>query len=267
MDNDEALSAIARHLADDEARAIVDRFVAANPHWDGAHADDILETLQQADAHLDVIEPFYEAHDDELPDVPGVGYAVLAVIAMGRELTVPAVLDLLGRAGLTETPAPAAEVWYQGTGDGHTVAVEDQDGNLIEQLPHIEHAPSECHSPTGFSWGYAGSGPAELARNLLLHALGDAARCPACGGCRHVIWPKDPDAEGPIPFDTAKMDECDPETGGRCYDCDDGYRRLPYQDFKFEFVAGWGNGWRISQAEVRQWLAQRGVQVAEGSRP
>jgi hypothetical protein len=28
------------------------------------------------------------------------------------------------------------------------------------------------HSPTGFSWGYAGSGPADLARSLLADYLG-----------------------------------------------------------------------------------------------
>lgn len=28
------------------------------------------------------------------------------------------------------------------------------------------------HSPTGFNWGYGGSGPAELARHLLMHACG-----------------------------------------------------------------------------------------------
>ena len=28
------------------------------------------------------------------------------------------------------------------------------------------------HSPTGYSWGYAGSGPADLARSLLWDALG-----------------------------------------------------------------------------------------------
>lgn len=28
------------------------------------------------------------------------------------------------------------------------------------------------HSPTGFGWGYAGSGPADLARSLLWDALG-----------------------------------------------------------------------------------------------
>jgi Family of unknown function (DUF6166) len=154
------------------------------------------------------------------------------------------------------------EVWYRGTGDGRTVAVEDEDGNLIGPLPHIRHSASQCHSPTGFSWGYEGSGPAELARNLLLHALGDAAKCPSCGGSLLIIWPKDPDANHPIPFHTAKIDECDPNTGGRCYDCNDGYRYLPYQDFKREYVARWENGWRISQAEVRQWLTQRGIDAA-----
>jgi hypothetical protein len=32
------------------------------------------------------------------------------------------------------------------------------------------------HSPTGFAWGYAGSGPAQLAIALLADALGDDAR-------------------------------------------------------------------------------------------
>jgi len=32
------------------------------------------------------------------------------------------------------------------------------------------------HSPTGFEWGYAGSGPAQLALALLADALGDDAR-------------------------------------------------------------------------------------------
>lgn len=35
-----------------------------------------------------------------------------------------------------------------------------------ETLPHLLR-----HSPDGFNWGYCGSGPAELARCILLHAL------------------------------------------------------------------------------------------------
>lgn len=30
-----------------------------------------------------------------------------------------------------------------------------------------------CHSPTGLSWGYAGSGPADLARSILWDFLGN----------------------------------------------------------------------------------------------
>jgi hypothetical protein len=30
-----------------------------------------------------------------------------------------------------------------------------------------------CHSPTGFEWGYGGSGPCQLALALLAHALDD----------------------------------------------------------------------------------------------
>ena len=38
------------------------------------------------------------------------------------------------------------------------------------------------HSPTGFNWGYQGSGPAELARAILIAVLPDepAARHPGC---------------------------------------------------------------------------------------
>lgn len=32
------------------------------------------------------------------------------------------------------------------------------------------------HSPTGFAWGYAGSGPSQLALAILLDHLGDKAR-------------------------------------------------------------------------------------------
>ena len=47
---------------------------------------------------------------------------------------------------------------------------------LVDGSP-LPIAPSLAirrHSPTGFEWGYAGSGPAQLALALLLHATGDA---------------------------------------------------------------------------------------------
>jgi hypothetical protein len=41
-----------------------------------------------------------------------------------------------------------------------------EDWVVAYPLPH-----NERHSPDGFEWGYAGSGPADLARSILTHAL------------------------------------------------------------------------------------------------
>jgi hypothetical protein len=59
---------------------------------------------------------------------------------------------------------------YRGVRDdsGQThVMVEFSDGSLATPLPHIVR-----HSPTGLEWGYGGSGPADLARSLIMDALG-----------------------------------------------------------------------------------------------
>ena len=44
-------------------------------------------------------------------------------------------------------------------------------GDTQDPLPHDVR-----HSPTGFEWGYAGSGPAELARCILLYWFGDDSK-------------------------------------------------------------------------------------------
>lgn len=80
----------------------------------------------------------------------------------------------------------SAEVVYRGYGNenaagGRLVMIEI--GGETYPLPH-----QAKHSPTGMSWGYHGSGPADLARSLLVHALGDAARCPACEGTAEVVY-------------------------------------------------------------------------------
>lgn len=60
------------------------------------------------------------------------------------------------------------------SGPGHQPVLKKllPDGEPTELLPK----PSQKlwnHSPTGFSWGYGGSGPAQLALALLLDATGD----------------------------------------------------------------------------------------------
>lgn len=54
---------------------------------------------------------------------------------------------------------------YQGYRENDCTAIVEvvlPDGNK-ELLNHIVH-----HSPTGLNWGYAGSGPADLARSILI---------------------------------------------------------------------------------------------------
>lgn len=77
------------------------------------------------------------------------------------------------------------------------------------------------HSPSGFAWGYYGSGPAELARHILMHFFD----------------------ERPTRYEV--------KTGL--------YRaaRL-YQSFKEEVVGGWPqeSDWTITSDEIRQWIQQ-----------
>ena len=59
-----------------------------------------------------------------------------------------------------------------GTG-GFLVEKVDHRGVDVEHIGPLEHHVR--HSPDGFAWGYHGSGPSELARCLLLDAVGDEA--------------------------------------------------------------------------------------------
>lgn len=77
------------------------------------------------------------------------------------------------------------------------------------------------HSPDGFSWGYAGSGPSELARCILLD---------------HFNLPGGTDADWESP-------------------------RLPvsYQRFKFDVIARLApdQPWSISSQEIGEWVAHQ----------
>jgi hypothetical protein len=152
-----------------------------------------------------------------------------------------------------------SEVWYHGRGNGagpRPVVVEDDHGAMLGVLNHVVK-----HSPTGMGWGYAGSGPADTARSLLIAALGDEARCATCGGTGRVVYDADSEEDlTPSPWEGQDQEYCAARglTVDRCWEwgCDEGYIRLPYQEFKFEFVAGWGPEFRISRTEILTWLAR-----------
>ncbi|MCI0534446.1 MAG: DUF6166 domain-containing protein [Verrucomicrobiales bacterium] len=60
----------------------------------------------------------------------------------------------------------------------HNVWFEDRGSDKENQEPERHtlplHLEVRVHSPTGFAWGYGGSGPAQLALALLVHATGDS---------------------------------------------------------------------------------------------
>lgn len=56
----------------------------------------------------------------------------------------------------------------QKTASDSEVRVEFKDGRPGYKLKHEVY-----HSPTGLSWGYGGSGPADLARSILADYLGE----------------------------------------------------------------------------------------------
>ena len=61
-----------------------------------------------------------------------------------------------------------AEVWVE---EFRPTGRHPREATTVRPLPL--HLDVRNHSPTGFAWGYSGSGPAQLALALLLDATGD----------------------------------------------------------------------------------------------
>lgn len=97
-------------------------------------------------------------------------------------------------------------------------AVAVSDGSGTRALHHYRK-----HSPSGFEWGFAGSGPAELARCILIDALGLKVR-------KTKDTPTWSDGEAPK-IDAFQI----------------------YQKFKFAFIGTLGDEWEITHADVIAW--------------
>ena len=96
-------------------------------------------------------------------------------------------------------------------------AVAVEEGGCRWPLPHVVY-----HSPSGLSWGYHGSGPADCALSILADALG----------------------ERPTP---AQLRRGEP----RCWRW--------HQTFKRDVIARFPltGGWRLPLVEVEAWIARR----------
>jgi hypothetical protein len=159
-------------------------------------------------------------------------------------------------------PGAAApdEITYHGYPAGgpgaRLVVIEAPAGCPVSLLPHMRG-----HAGTEFAWGYGGSGPAELARCLLLAVLGPAAACPACHGAARMVIGED---GREVPCGSARADEADPAMVVLCQQCDDGYRAVPHQKFKAQVVAAWDQDaeWSIDRVRVITWLRDTAPQLA-----
>lgn len=142
---------------------------------------------------------------------------------------------------------PATVIHGYPTAGGALVLLESADGDAIGPLPH--HIK---HTPTGFTWGYHGSGPAELARCVLIAVLGAVARYATCAGSAWVVVDAAGDEQ---PYDPHTHTAAQAQ---RCRSCDGGISVNPrlYQRFKETVVADWPTGaeFRITVGEVRAWL-------------
>jgi len=79
---------------------------------------------------------------------------------------------------------PPDDVVYHGTKSSHSgavITVETLDGEVLGVVERIA-----AHSPTGMTWGYAGSGPLDCARSLLAAALGSDGKWSTYGGGRVI---------------------------------------------------------------------------------
>lgn len=103
----DALLAIARSLTPDETAAIGARLAPPVSRMHGAEVADLLDQLDQTDAWLDKIEPFYEDHQHELPQVTGTRYALYALLALDAALTMENLTRMLTAAGLLPKAVPA----------------------------------------------------------------------------------------------------------------------------------------------------------------
>lgn len=92
-----------------------------------------------------------------------------------------------------------------------------ESGSELYELPHYPY-----HSPDGFEWGYAGSGPAELARCILIDHFGVT-----------------------------------PVKRGIYYETTEPELPVSYQDFKERFIEALpqDGGFEISALKIEEWAA------------
>lgn len=127
-------------------------------------------------------------------------------------------------------PAKGQKI-YQGFREGGpstpTLVTVREHGKPTHALVHVV-----VHSPSGLEWGFAGSGPSDLALSILTDHFGEDPE--EVQASRRVSWAK-------------------PTKAGELH-----------QPFKSAFVARWGDRWALTSGEIGTWLTSLGA--ADGLR-
>ena len=110
-----------------------------------------------------------------------------------------------------------------------------EEGSPAYKLRHLI-----VHNPSGMSWGFGGSGPADLALAILADHVGEIGATPAHERYDHAIATE-------IQHTRAWA---------------------LHQDFKWQFIAplDQGAGWAISEEEIAAWLAPRLPEIERAHR-
>jgi hypothetical protein len=127
---------------------------------------------------------------------------------------------------------------YRTAEDLAVVLVDHEDGTTT----NLEH--HRKHTPAGFEWGYLGSGPAELARCLIIDHMASRAWCSACEGTG---------IQGPV---HRHRDTLDPDQCWVCMGEGTAFQPVVYQTLKFEVVAMWGDRWELRGDVLRLFLSR-----------
>lgn len=128
---------------------------------------------------------------------------------------------------------------YRGQRFEEGVEVYVHQGGRSYPLADARHIRN--HSPSGFEWGYGGSGPAQLALAILADYLGPAKQPNACPFCE-------------VQMKSGLCPECgyDP-TEDQWGHIQGGI--LHYQDFKRDVVAKLATQqWELTGEQISQWI-------------
>lgn len=128
--------------------------------------------------------------------------------------------------------------------------INEADGS---RYPLPTHWDIYNHSPTGFEWGYSGSGPAQLALAILADHFGpdkEPEKCPFCDGpVKDWKCAREDEQQVGCGYDGEKEgDKWKSITGG----IDRG--AIHYQVFKRDVVALWSKDWVITTKQIDEWV-------------